>query len=332
MGNQQSSSETVSDIVNKSVSNVLVSSSSTCAQNNSLENLQVFNNITADEGCSISISNVSQTANQSPNFTCSSSSANSTDLQSKFQAELKQQTDAAIKNTTLGNANAQSKNTSKTVNDISTNIDINTVSSCVQNNFLKQTQGVNNLKASCPSYCRNPDVCAKLPAGSTFCDSSKCSIALTDFTQSSIQNAVGKCLADNTTYQKVLSETATKVSQEAAAKNAGVSVAEIVTAGGGAISGIISSSQTIFIVIGVVIVIIVAIAIYFSMGSGIPSFQPQSVLPQSVQNMIPQSSSSSLNNTANQFLNTAKSSPIGQQLLNNPELLDKVSNMFNMNK
>jgi len=280
MGNQQSSSDVISDTVNKSVTKVLISSSSTCGQSNSLTQSQVFNNIKGDTGCSVNITNVSQTANQTPNFTCSSNTSNSTDLMSQLQTQLKQQAEANIENSTLGNAEAQTTNINKIVNDISTDINISSVSSCVQDNFLKQSQGVNTISASCPSYCRDPSICVQMaPYDPKFCDMSKCAIEVSDFAQASMQGAVGNCLASNQNYQKILSESANTVSQLAKATNTGVDVSEIVTAGGNVVSGaitasgnaasgVISSSTMPFIVIGIVIVLALLVGAYFMLNGG----------------------------------------------------------------
>lgn len=280
MGNQQSSSNVISDTVNKSVTNVLVSSSSTCGQSNSLTQSQVFKNIKGDLGCSVNISGVSQTANQTPNFTCSSNTSNSTELLSQMQTQLKQEAEAAVKNSTIGNAEARTSNINKIINDVSTNIDIASVSSCVQDNFLKQSQGVDTISASCPSYCRDPSICVQMaPYDPKFCDMSKCAVDISNFTQASVQGAVGNCLASNQNYQKILSESANTVSQIAKAENTGVDVSEIVDStgdvvsgviksSGNAASGIISASTMPFIIIGVVIVLVLMIGAYFMLNGG----------------------------------------------------------------
>lgn len=273
MGNQQSSSTVINDTVNKSLSNILMSSSSTCAQTNSLEQKQVFSNITGDEGCNVTISDVNQTALQSPNFTCSSTKTNESDLMSKFKTELNQQAEAHIKNSTIGNAESRVTNSNKIVNDIVNNISISNVSSCVQDNFLKQSQGVDNVKASCPGYCRNADVCVELVKVSptfaaAFCDPSKCSINVSGFNQSAVQGSIASCLVEDTNYQKVLSESGNTLSQMAKTTNDGVDVAKIIDSTGDAVSGVINSAQTSIIVIGIVIVVLVAIAAYFLLSGG----------------------------------------------------------------
>lgn len=280
MGNQQSSASVINDTVNKSLSNILMSSSSSCTQTNTLSQKQVFSNITADDGCSVSISNIDQTANQSPNFTCSSSVANSSDLTSKFKTDLDQKAAAQISNFTIGNAQSSSDIKNKLVNDITNNINISNVSTCVQDNFLKQSQGVDTVKASCPGYCRNAHVCAELAAisptfAAAFCDPSKCSINISGFNQSAIQGAIGNCLSSDSNYQKTLTDAANAIAQDAKASNTGVDLSQIIASAGQAAADIIKSSQLTFIVIGIVIVIVLGIGAYFLLSGGssnIPQF------------------------------------------------------------
>lgn len=273
MGAQQSTSDTINDTVNKSVSNVLVSSSSSCGQNNSLENTQVFKNISADEGCSVSFSDISQKAQQSPNFTCSSNSKNDSQLATQFKNELQQQANATTSNFPIGYASDASKISNKLVNDITNNISISNVSSCVQNNFLKQSQGIDTIHASCPSYCRNQQICVDLAKVSptlaaTTCDMSKCNVPFNNISQSAIQSAVGNCLSNNTNYQHILGEASTNLAQTTTTKNTGVDVGGIIESVGTASSNILTASWLPFIVIGIVVVLVIGIGAYFLMSSG----------------------------------------------------------------
>jgi hypothetical protein len=274
MGNQESTAIVVSDTVNKSISNVLASSSSSCGQNNSLIQEQVFKDIDVGEYCGFNASNISQTAIQSPNFTCASDSKNDSALANQFKNELDQQVKASVSNSTIGNAVANSINKNKTINEISNNISISNVSSCVQDNFLKQSQGFHTIKASCPGYCKNPQLCVGLDP--KICDMSLCQVNFNNISQLATQNAVASCLSSNANYQKVLSETANEITQEAKAVNTGVDVSKIVDSTGNAVSGVITSSGDAasgvimstampFIIIGIVIILVIAISAYFLM-------------------------------------------------------------------
>lgn len=307
MGAQQSTSNVINDTVNKSISNVLVSSSSNCAQNNTLENTQIFKNITPDEGCSLTFTNISQTAQQSPNFTCSSNSTNDSQLATQFKNDLQQEIDKKVSNFPIGYASDVSEITNKLVNDITNNISISNVSSCVQNNMLQQKQEFDTIKGSCPSYCNksNSQMCVDLAKispslAATTCDMSKCNITFNNITQSSIQSAVGNCLSSNANYQSILSETATELSQVAKSENKGVDLGGIFESLGNAASNLLTSSFLPLIIIGIVVVLVIAIGAYFLLSSGGSSnmkIQPNQLnasIPsslqslQSMQNYLPQ--------------------------------------------
>lgn len=328
MGAQQSTSNVINDTVNKAVSNVLVTSSSSCGQNNTLESTQVFKNITADEGCRLTFSDISQTAVQSPNFTCSSDTTNDSDLAAQFKSQLQQQADARASNFPIGYAETNSTTVNKLVNDIENNISISTVSSCVQNNFLTQKQEFDTIKSSCPSYCRpNSQMCVDLAkvsptlAGS-ICDMSKCDVEFKDISQSAIQSAVGNCLASNTNYQRVLGEASTDLSQTATTTNEGVDAGDIIDSIGTAGSNLITASSLPFIVIGVVVVLLVSIGAYFLLSSGGGSqfkvgpskYLPQFDLSNGGGKYLPQGQPQSITNGFSSMLNNAP--PLPQSIIN----------------
>lgn len=312
MGAQQSTSNVINDTVNKSISNVLVSSSSNCAQNNTLENTQIFKNITADEGCSLTFTNISQTAQQSPNFTCSSDSKNDSQLATQFKNDLQQEVDKKVSNFPIGYASDASTITNKLVNDITNNINISNVSSCVQDNILKQKQEFDSIKGSCPSYCKpNSQMCVDLAkvsptlAGS-ICDMSKCNVEFNDITQSAVQNAVGNCLSSNANYQSILGEASTELSQVSKSENTGVDLGGIVESIGSASSSVLTASFLPLIVIGIVVILVIGIGAYFLLTSGgsgnsvnykngqfrvgpssLPSNQLQNLLPPTLPMSLP---------------------------------------------
>lgn len=220
MGNAQSSSQAVSDIVNKSVTNVLMSSSSQCGQNNSASQTLDFSNITASDGCNLDFNNITQTMIQTPNFTCSSNSQNESDLMSQFKSQLDQNSQAALSGLSGAlNSNAASSTISKLKNEIENNINISQVSSCVQNSIADQKLKFNKINANCPAYCRNPQFCKGVES---LCDMSKCTTSFSNIGQSMTQAAVGSCLASNANLNKVISDASTQLTQASTSKNTGI--------------------------------------------------------------------------------------------------------------
>lgn len=214
----KASSEVVNDTINKSVSNVLMQSSQSCSQNNSLTQDISFEKIKAADGCSLNFSGISQTAIQSPNFTCSSDSKNESQLATAFKTELQQQSEAALKGVALG-AEVESEIKNKLVNDITANINISQVSSCVQDNLAKQLLNFENISGSCPIYCRNPTICKDVPQ---ICDMDKCEITFKDISQSLTQEAVGNCLSSNTAVNQIVNDVSNKTQQKSSSKLEGI--------------------------------------------------------------------------------------------------------------
>ena len=89
MGNQQSVASTINDTINKSISNVLTSSTN-CSQNNTVDAMITFQGIKTKGGCKLNFSDINQTINAAPNMTCAQSAANQAALASQFQTELNQ--------------------------------------------------------------------------------------------------------------------------------------------------------------------------------------------------------------------------------------------------
>jgi hypothetical protein len=248
MGNQQSTSTAISDVVNKSMTNVLISNSSTCGQNNSSVQELSFDNIEAGDGCSLSFNNISQTTSQTPNFTCSSQSQNETELLNKFKTELEQQASAAVSG--LGgalNSEATSNTISMVRNEIENNINISNTSTCVQNNVSEQLLNFSKIKTSCPAYCRNPSLCKGVEK---LCDMDKCETDFSNISQSITQAAVANCLSSNSTITKIINDAANDISQTAESKNTGIDLFASLASFG---------SSLIPLIIGVVVLVVIII-------------------------------------------------------------------------
>ena len=252
MGNQQSTTSTINDTINKAVSNVLMSSSSNCAQNNSSNQTISVSNIHANN-CGLNVSGISQTSTQTPNFTCSSDSQNSADLQNQFKTQLQQQAESQVKN--LGgalNSQAVSSAVNTLTNSVENNINISQVSSCVQNNIASQNIQVNGVTATCPGYCTTG-----CPTGYT-CDLANCSVNITDISQNLTQAAVGSCLATNKSLASAVTTAANSISQSASSTNSGIDIVSL-----------LSSFGTFYIAIIVGIVVICLASLSSSIASAL---------------------------------------------------------------
>jgi len=235
MGNQQSRSNIINETINKSATSVFLNSSANCGQNNNVIQQLSFSNIKAGDGCNTEFDGITQISVQAPTFSCSSDIANETDLMAKFKTELQQNAKAEVSGL-AGAVNSESiaEATNKLVNDISNNININSLSNCVQDNYVKQTADFNNISLSCPAYCNNPGLCAGLnpTLAKLLCNPDKCTNKFSNINQSIVQKAVGECVQKNSNIQKVIAEADTSLVQSAESKNTGIDIAEIVSSFG----------------------------------------------------------------------------------------------------
>jgi hypothetical protein len=251
MGNSTSSNVT-SDVVNKSVTDVLISSSQTCSQTNSLSQNISITDIDAGN-CTLNISDISQTSVQTPNFSCSSNSENSSNLMSDFKNKLQTNADSAISGLNLNIASNVSSNVVNNVSSyIENNVNMSTVSKCVQDNLSKQNINAGKLKG-CPAVCGNPNPPAYLDLDKL---SKLCTLNISNLTQNATQSIVGDCLAENKQLTEVINKAENDIASSATAKMTGVSLAGLLGldsmfGGLGQVGGIIVMI-VIFLIFGVV--------------------------------------------------------------------------------
>ena len=218
MGNQQSTSNAVMDVVNTATTNVLMQNSSKCGQSNSQsQSIDISNIDTSGTSCSINVNGISQKAVQTPSFSCLSDSSQSADLQSQLQSAIKQQADAAVSGLSGAlNSQAVSNATTKLQNVVNTNLNISNISSCVQDNLQNQDFKLHFLKSGCPGYCSTG--CPK----DYTCDMSKCSVNIGNISQTATQGAVATCTSKNSALASAVTSISNDLSQSATTKNTGI--------------------------------------------------------------------------------------------------------------
>lgn len=249
MGNQTSTSNAVMDVVNKATTNVMMSNSSKCAQDNR-QKLDINISNIKSSNCPIKIHGIQQTVVQSPSFTCLSDSSQSADLQTQLQTAIKQQADAAVSG--IGgslNSQAVSNATTKLQNIVNTNVNISNVSSCVQANLQDVNTIINNIESGCPSYCATG--CVGI-TDANICKSmlDKCVTDISDISQTATQAAVVNCTSKNTALTSAINDIANDLSQSATSKNTGVDLfASLASVGGIFVPIIISVVLCIIIVL-----------------------------------------------------------------------------------
>jgi len=218
MGNQSSKSETRSDMVNKTVTKVLLNSSNNCQQNSSNVQTINFDNIIADKGCSLNFSGISQKSQSAPNLSCAADNKNSATLQDEIKNDLDQKAKAE----TSGLAGAfisssESKNISNLINDISKDINVSNLSNCVNTSLQQQTANFTNILGSCPAYCRDPKHVAS--------PYDNCKVDFNNISQELLSKAVGNCMASNSGVVETSTKLDNALKQSAEAANKGINIA-----------------------------------------------------------------------------------------------------------
>lgn len=252
MGNQTSTANTISNVLNTATTDILMQNSSNCAQNNSQTQSLTLGDINAI-GCSVNISNISQKASQTPNFTCSSNNNNNNSIMTQLQTAIKQHAKAAVSGIPGAiNSQAVSNSISKIQNAVNTNVNISNLSNCVQNNFQSQKLNTGKINVICPQFCNTG--CQQ----GYNCDMTLCAVNENNISQLATQTAVGKCLQKNVALNSAISSVANTLSQSSSAANTGINLANLLGFGG------LGNLGEYGIICSIVLIIIILICVAFS--------------------------------------------------------------------
>lgn len=148
MGNQVSKAKTETNIVNESITNVLMSSSQNCTANMSSDQELTFSNIKT-KGCTVNFRDISQEADLSQNFSCSQNSDQSSELAAKFKTELDANTEALTKGMTIGSNSSEAETLTNLKNSVTANINISSIATCVANFIAKQKLAFEKIDVDC---------------------------------------------------------------------------------------------------------------------------------------------------------------------------------------
>lgn len=216
---QRSTSESISNIINKSITDTIIGNSQNCSQSNSSSQKLNISKLKT-KGCPITISNISQNTQSAPDFSCFAKTLNTTDFTNDFKNNIKQNTKAE----TSGLAGAiWSEAYSSTINNnittIENSLNLQNLSQCIQDNTAEQIANINNIEVDCsPCY---GNFCKTYPT-SEMCTFCKGGININNFSQKVLQTAVGNCTANNSSMQKIISSMSNEVTQVASSKATGI--------------------------------------------------------------------------------------------------------------
>lgn len=208
-------STTISDVVNSALSSTLISNSTSCAQNNTSDQVITISNIKATGGCQLKFSNFNQDANLAPNLSCSQKSENSAELKNKFSTALDQEVESKLEGIPT---NLISTNTSTAISNIKNEIvnstNISDISTCIQNNFATQLVEFNAITLDCTG-------CGiKCDSKGNNCVNT-CAQTFDKISQSMTMNGIAKCTQDKSALVKASNELDNIIKQVATSASTG---------------------------------------------------------------------------------------------------------------
>ncbi|KAJ3067996.1 hypothetical protein HK102_007285 [Quaeritorhiza haematococci] len=169
MGGQ--SSKSMMDITNTAVTNVLMKQSNMCKATAGASQFINISELVA--GGNIEISNVGQSTQLGFNFNCTSNAKNIADLQNQLRNELNSELQQQMSGLLFFQVQSNEQHQSA-LNDIVTNVDISSVSSCVSKVIADQALVIKTLKSGG-------------------------NITIKDIAQKLVLTIVTECLSDNET-------------------------------------------------------------------------------------------------------------------------------------
>lgn len=215
MGNQQSISENISNTVNRAMSSVITTNSSSCQQNTNSVQIIDIHGIKTGEYCGLNISGINQESLQTPNLTCAVSNDNSQKLQTDFLTKLKQEAEAVVSG--LGgavNSQAIANVLNNLANDISNNVSVTNTSRLLQNIISSNLTSLYDISGGCPAVCRNPNIIP--PEG-------MCDIDVTDISQKITQAGIANFTSQNKNVTDIINTASSTIEQLTKSSNTGIS-------------------------------------------------------------------------------------------------------------
>lgn len=207
MGPRQSKATSVIEVINKTLTNVIISNSNSCKSGNSAVQTMKFSDMEF-KGCKVDFKDISQDINIKQNFTCVQDSKNQSELATKFKNELENAAKAKIEGIGLSLASQTiSEAVSKTINEVVNNINISNVSKCVANQMAAQTQTFEKIKIDCVGL-----------------SGEDARITFENISQKIVSEQVAKCIQSNSTVVNVANDLESIIKQEAEAIDEGVKI------------------------------------------------------------------------------------------------------------
>lgn len=269
----ETSSTVLTEIVNKTTTDVVMSSINSSSQSNMASNILKIQDIKAGPACSIDIT-TKQSIIQTPDFSSVSEISQNSDL----ATAIKDAIETAVKNTSRGIQFMSSPENTETINrqmnEISTSVSNTSVVSCLQTNTASNDLLIQNVQSNCPKLCEKENL--QFSQFFTPLDFDKLCTTTISNSQDIVQAAVASCLSKNQQVTKAINELATTLTSSVEQEKVGIDPegiiestgdagGNIIDKGGKAASSVISSFQTLFIIGGIVLIVFL---LYMAFGGG----------------------------------------------------------------
>jgi hypothetical protein len=149
MGAQQSSARVKTDVVNKIVTDIIMSSTANCTANTEATQTLSFSNIKT-VGCRVDFSNISQEMDVAQDFSCVQENSKDADLQNALKTKLEAAADAATEGQPiLSVANSRSVVVSKSIADVVNKVNISSISNCIAKAVAAQLLTIGKIEMDC---------------------------------------------------------------------------------------------------------------------------------------------------------------------------------------
>jgi hypothetical protein len=217
MGAAISRSISVSNIVNESIMEILMESSTSCQTQSIATQDMLFSDIQT-LGCDVDFSNISQTADVSINLACAQSSELSSDLQNKFKAKLDEKIEAETKGTALGFNNAQSASITQAVNKVKNSISMESVVECISQSIIQQKAEFSKINAICYPGQK---------------------VSFRNIKQVILSTQINNCINSNNAATKAITELQTDIDKVIKSKTEGITMMASLGSGASSVSSVI---------------------------------------------------------------------------------------------
>lgn len=147
MGASLSKTKSGAEIINKSITEVIVSNSSSCSQSSSgIQSISISD--IKLKYCPLTII-VDQSNATTMELTCLNTTVSDTELQNQFKSNLEAKVASEIKGLNFGLSKSQTDNMTSIVNEIQNKINIQNIAQLVQNSINEQIVSIDKIEVEC---------------------------------------------------------------------------------------------------------------------------------------------------------------------------------------